>query len=118
MTSSNTYYATGASVSLGAGTWLITSETTVQQSSDDEDVTVVLGTAANAAYTQGEMNSGHDGNRVVTISLSKIVVLSSTTTVATYAAGTHSSGTILATPVDNANGNTHVATAIHAFQIK
>lgn len=112
-------YADNVSCSLAAGTWLITSETTVKSpSTTAQKVTVklwdgatVYGASEEAAPSQGAGATGY-----VSISLSRIVTLASTTTVKTSVASTTAS-ILDATPDDNGSGTTNTANALHAVRI-
>ena len=102
-----------ASVTLEAGTWMITSETTILNNlgvSGTWYAEVVLGTAASLPYTSGQSSATADGTNAVpvAISLSKIVTLTLPTTVV----GVFASASVAAT----AQGGT--MTAIHAVRIR
>jgi hypothetical protein len=118
----NTYSGALATITLPAGTWLITSETTVSYASGAStywNATVVLGTNATTAYTSGEAstrNLGGGGASPVHISLSKIVTLGSTTTISTYAAASVAA-TVVDTPPNNPS-TAGTASGIHAIRIQ
>jgi hypothetical protein len=122
MTTANTAYA-GPSVSLTAGTWLVTSEiniNTVVNPQNYATATVVLGTSATAAYTTGSSifrNSGNGANGNMTISLSTIVTLASTTSVGLWAYSDLAGTVIEVTPLVNPQ-TAKTATAIHAVRIQ
>jgi hypothetical protein len=123
MTNANQYYASGASITLSPGVWLITSETNIlytQNAQNYFSATVGLGTSATTFYTTGETTtrqSALGANAAITISLSKIVSLTTSTTIQTYAASTLAACTIQNTVADNPE-TTNTATGIHAIRIK
>ena len=117
----NSYSGALASITLEAGTWMITSETTIIYNSampETWNATVVLGTAANLAYTSGQSSSTTDGisASAITISLSKIATLTATTTVSIFAATSVASIVVNTPPINPSSPGT--ATAIHAIRIK
>lgn len=112
-------YADNVSCSLAAGTWLITSETTVKSPLTTAqkvtvklwDGTTIYGSGEAAAPSQGAGLTGY-----VHIAVSKIVTLASTTTVKTSVAS-NAASIVDATPDDNGTGLTNTANAIHAVRI-
>ena len=101
------------SITLTPGIWMITSETTIMPDlTGIWSATVVLGTAANSAYTSGQ-SSAHD---IITISLSTIAPIETTTTVSVFAAASVAA-TVVNTPPTNPS-TPGTATAIHAIRIR
>ena len=109
-----------ASISLDEGTWMITSETTIVYTGTDEtwNATVVLGTAPTSVYTSGQSSTTAFGpsETAITISLSKIVTLSSNTTVSLFAKANVPATVVNTIPSEPSTAET--ATAIHAIRIK
>ena len=109
-----------ASITLAAGTWMITSETTIAYGSGNTTwhAIVVLGTSPTSVYTSGQGNATTSPplTSAVTISLSKIVTLTSTTTVSVFAAA-NVAATVVTSPPANPS-TSGPATAIHAVRIK
>ena len=110
-----------ATVSLAAGTWLITSDITLYYDIGSTycTATAVLGTAYNTAYTSGEAET-----RINTLApyggihmnLSKIITLGSTTSVSLYVES-NVAMVVEATCVDYPS-TANTATGIHAVRIK
>jgi hypothetical protein len=122
----NTYSGALASITLPAGTWLITSETTITYSNAGTSTywraTVALGTGnattLTTAYTSGEGSTrvqAGGGAGPIQISLSKIVTLAAPTLVSTYAAASVAA-TVVITPPNNPS-TAGTATGIHAVRI-
>jgi hypothetical protein len=123
----NTYSGPLASITLSAGTWLITSETTITYSNGGASTywraTVVLGlgnaSGPTTAYTSGEgstrVQSG-GGAGPIQISLSKIVTLAASTTISTFAAANVTASVVITPPNNPSTAGT--ATGIHAIRIK
>ena len=117
------------SITLEAGTWMITSETTIVYTGTNEtwNATVVLGTANMVeVYTSGQSSATSLGIfpevSAITISLSKIVTLTTSTIVSTFAAASFSpTAPVPATVVNmppTIPSTPGTATAIHAIRIK
>ena len=108
------------SITLTAGTWLITSETTIICNTVSETpwyATVILGTAATSPYTSGQ-SSGITGGLVsaTTISLSKIITLAAPTTVSVFAVTNEDATVVNALPT--VAGTSGTVTAIHAIRVR
>jgi len=120
MSSASTFYD-GGSVSLTAGTWMVTSTGTIESTSNNAmRVTgkVWDGTTVYAASegSVGAMGGGTKG--YVNLSMSTIITLSSTTTVKISCTSTIANCSLKATPADNNSGTTGKATSITAIRIK
>ncbi|MCF8405466.1 MAG: hypothetical protein K9H58_16090, partial [Bacteroidales bacterium] len=118
----NNYSTALSSITLDAGTWLITCEATFSFSSASNtywNATLVLGTSAANAYTSGNGSTrvqGGAGPNPIQISLSKIVTLGSTTTISTYGAANVAATVVVTPPVNPSTAGT--ATGIHAVRIQ
>jgi hypothetical protein len=112
-------YADNVSCSLSAGTWLITTETTVKSPvTTAQKVTVKLWDGT-TVYTSGESAAPSQGSGLTGyahIALTKIITLASTTTVKTTVASTVAS-VLDAAPDDNGTSIGNTANAIHAVRI-
>ena len=122
----NNYSNALTSITLEAGTWMITSETTIVYTGTDVtwNATVVLGTALESAlnlvYTSGQSSATSLGTSAsaITISLSKIVTLNSTETVSTFAAASVAATVVNRAMPPSVPSPSNTATAIHAIRIK
>ena len=115
------------SVNLDAGTWLITSEVTINVTTASAYVNAFaalgIGTSATptTVYTSGEgstmANSAIGNGSPIQISLSKIITLGSTTYVKTYGTA-NDAGCVAKTSTPDNNVTSNTATGIHAIRIK
>jgi len=119
MTTANTFYA-GASLTLAAGTWLITANHTIASAANTaQSVTSKLYNGSTTVYASAQGYSAAGGAGVigyVQSSLSAIVVLSASTTVSYAAASTASSSVIKVTPDNNNTNATNTAAIMTALK--
>ena len=123
--SAGTYSPALVSVTLEEGTWMITSETTVMYnpvSVETWNATVVLGTAPTSAgvYTSGQGSATSEvySESAITISLSKIVTITSPSTQVSIFVKSNVDATVVNTPPSDLINLSGTATAIHAVKIK
>lgn len=118
--SANTY-SDAVSLSLAAGTWLITGSATLESTNNNSMRVTYKLWDGTTVYQAGEgacaaMGSGTKG--YVCLPFSYLAVLGSTTTVKVSIASTLASSVIKVTPGDNNSGTTNKATSIRAVRIK
>jgi hypothetical protein len=113
-------FSDAVSLSLGAGTWMISGSLTIESPNNTaQRVTYKLWNGT-TVYQAGEASSpamGASTKGYVTVPVSCIVVLTGTTTVKVSVASTAAS-LIKATPADNNTGTTGKATSFRAVRIK
>lgn len=117
MTATNTWY-TGASVSLAAGTWLINSHITLNRAATtaQQYQTRIQDITGNTAYASSQQFSPSGANQPINMSLTAILTISVTSTIAVQAASSTSTGNIIkAATLANGQGNN--ATQITAIQL-
>lgn len=116
ITNANTFY-TGASVSLGAGTWLIQGFITVGKAATTlcRYTARLRDTTNSTNLASGQMTQPSQNPHYVTISISAIVTLTATATIELQATSTTTSCLIKAACADNGSGNN--ATQINALKI-
>lgn len=121
LTTIGTWQQTGSTISLSAGTWLVTSETTLFYSSaatGTYDFEAYLGIAG-TAYTSGQSTlaipNGQTGS--VTISLSKIITVAVTTSIYTYFNSATEKPTCETSLISNSK-TANTATGIHAVRLQ
>jgi trimeric autotransporter adhesin len=120
MSSGSTFYD-GGSISLGAGTWLITANATIESSNNSAmkitgkiwDGTTVYGASEGAV---GSLGGGAKG--YVNVSINSLVTVSSTTSIKASYASTIASCSLKAATADNNTGTSGKTTTITAVRIK
>lgn len=120
MSSGSTFYD-GGTISLTAGTWLITATSTVESSNNS--VMKVTGKIwdGTTVYSAGEGSVGSLGGGAkgyVNISMNSLVTLSSTTSIKASYASTIASCSLKAATADNNTGTSGKTTSITAVRIK
>lgn len=120
MSSSGIFYD-GGSVSLAAGTWLVTTNGTIESTNNNAMRITGKIWDGTSVYSASEGSVGAIGGGVkgyVNLSMNNIITLTSTTTIKASYASTISNCTIKATPGDNNTGTTGKTTSITAVRIK
>ncbi|HET7115134.1 MAG TPA: hypothetical protein VFI29_01505, partial [Hanamia sp.] len=120
MTSGSTFYD-GGTVSLAAGTWLITATATIESSNNSTmkitgkiwDGTTVYGASESSVGSLGGGSKGY-----VNISMNSLVTVSATTSIKASYASTISSCSLKAATGDNNTGTSGKTTSITAVRIK
>jgi hypothetical protein len=119
MSSANTFYA-GASLTLAAGTWLVTANHTIASASNTaQSVTSKLYNGTTTVYASGQGFSPAGGAGVVGYvqsTLTAIVTLVASTTITFAAASTASSSVIKVTPDNNNTNATNTAAIMTALK--
>lgn len=104
MTNANTWY-NGPSLSLGAGTWMLSGAALVLGTTVAQDIVVRISDGTNH-YASAQFSHGNAVQHAAALSLPRVVVtLAATTTVKVQAASTAAGCSIKAATTSNGSGN-------------
>ncbi|MGN6196504.1 MAG: hypothetical protein ACTHOB_16310 [Ginsengibacter sp.] len=120
MPSGSTFYD-GGTISLGAGTWLITATATIESSNNSAMKITGKIWDGTTVYEAGEGSVGSLGGGVkgyVNISMNSLVTISSTTSIKASYASTITSCALKAATADNNTGTSGKTTSITAVRIR
>jgi hypothetical protein len=117
MATTNQWYD-GPSVSLEAGTWLVSSHTTVQRNATTAETIFNRVTDGTNHYASSQAYHPSASGASVNIALTSIIILDSTTTIKIQSATSAGATTVLMKAAISANGSGNNATKITAIKLQ